>query len=362
MIAQAKQQGVGGTLATLSRVLGACVGLCLPAVACGARTGLLVPSEEYDASCVGADVPLSPKVPNLYFVLDVSKSMADANKWDNVRTVVGNLLGQLGPSAAFGAAVFPWQGNEDACARGAEVMPLRRGDTQGITQGIFLQATDNITPNGGTPTAPTLEALASELESFHGPTFVILATDGGPNCNAKVSCDLTTCTSNIDGVSGCPTAGPSCCDPSNVGNLRCLDGDRTVQVVASLHAHGIRTFVLGIPGSAAYGDVLDAAATAGGTVHYYRVDNGPKPLGDALGEIAAQTMASCVFSLTELPADPNEVNVSLGGSVIPQRGPDGWTLNGTQLTLLGASCAAIQNPSAPLAPPVAVTQGCATFF
>jgi hypothetical protein len=363
----------------MRRVSGAVWGLSLAwcALACGARTGLLVPSQDAgdagttveldaDASCTETPVPVDPNVPNLYFVLDVSTSMNDMNKWTNVRTVVGELIAQLGPNAQFGAAVFPHQGTtSDVCATGVEVMPLRLGDTQGATQRAFLQAT-NIQPSGGTPTAATITALTPELRSLRGPTFVILATDGGPNCNTALSCDVTQCTSNIDGVAGCPLAGPSCCDASRAGGQACLDGDRTVQAVAQLANYGIQTYVLGIPGSGPYGSVLDAVATAGGTARaseplYYNAGGTDRfALGAAFAQIAAQTMASCNFTLGEPPVNPGEVNVSVEGSIVHKSGPDGWSLQGTQLTIRGASCKIIQSQIT--AAPVTVTQGCPTIF
>jgi hypothetical protein len=39
-----------------------------------------------------------------------------------------------------------------------------------------------------------------------------------------------------------------------------------------------------------------------------------------------------------VPPDPNLVNVFFDGSPLPQSGPDGWTLSGTTVTVLGASC------------------------
>jgi hypothetical protein len=318
-----------------------------------------------DASCTETPVPVDPNIPNLYFVLDVSTSMNDNSKWTNVRTVVGELIAQLGPSAYFGAAVFPHQGTADVCAAGVEVMHLTRGDMQGATEKTFLNATA-FQPSGGTPTAATIAALTPDLRSLRSPTFVILATDGGPNCDPVLTCDVTQCTSNIDGVAGCPLAGPSCCDPSRSGGQACLDGDRTVQAVATLATYGIQTYVLGIPGSGPYGSVLDRMAMAGGTARaseplYYSADGSDTGnLGAAFAQIAAQTMASCNFTLGELPVNPNDVNVSVEGNIVHQSGPDGWSLEGTQLTIRGASCKVIQSQIT--ASPVTVTQGCPTIL
>ena len=54
--------------------------------------------------------------------------------------------------------------------------------------------------------------------------------------------------------------------------------------------------------------------------------------------IAAQATSSCSFTLTRLPVDPNEVNVYVGGALVPRDGPDGWSIQGTKLTLEGATC------------------------
>ena len=59
-----------------------------------------------------------------------------------------------------------------------------------------------------------------------------------------------------------------------------------------------------------------------------------------------------------LPASPSEVNATINGTIVPPGTPDGWTLQGTKLTLRGASCTAIQGHDMPS--PLGVTQGCPT--
>jgi hypothetical protein len=315
---------------------------------------------------MGSPIPLETNAPDLYFVLDASGSMQEESKWTNVQSAVATLITELGPRALFGAAVFPTQG-ADPCAVGSEVMPVQTGDSQGSTASVFLAAT-SLTPVGGTPTASTLAALTPELSSFPQVTFAILATDGGPNCDAALSCSAVTCTSNMDGVQGCPTGGPpNCCDPTTgIGGLGCLDGTAATQAVSSLRAAGVQTFVMGIPGSAPYAAVLDDLALAGGVArssepYYYAVDTADTgALGSALAEIAAQATASCSFTLTHPPDQPDEVNVVVGGSVVPLDDSDGgaeWTLQGTKLTLLGSTCEAIQTGRALS---VQVLEGCPT--
>jgi hypothetical protein len=338
--------------------------------ACGARTWLPA-GESPDArvddatSCVGTDVPLLPNVPNLYFVLDASGSMLQNSKWANVRSVVADLIRTLGESARFGATVFPRPG-ADACATGVEVMPLRLGDARGDTANIFLTATA-LVPQGGTPTAATFRSLLPALRDLPEPTYAILATDGGPNCDpALTSCSVDQCTSNLDDtLHRCPAGGPPNCCVTVAGPLGCLDGTATERAVADLRAAGVQTYVLGIPGSAPYAQLLDSLALAGGTARpsqplYYRVDSADTgALGSGLAEIAAQAMKSCRLLLSRTPVDSTALNVYLNGAVVPSDGPNGWSVRGRAVTLEGAACAPIQSGAG--TPTVAVLEGCATI-
>jgi hypothetical protein len=208
-------------------------------------------------------------------------------------------------------------------------------------------------PNGGTPTAETLLALTPELAGFSGPTFAILATDGGPNCNFDLSCAVDQCTANIDEVAPQCVGSFNCCTQSWTGcsagcHFDCLDGDRTVAAVAALASRGVPTFIIGEPGSEAYASVLNAAAQAGRTArptapYYYpvgtvdeRVDSAS--LVDALTNIANRIAASCALQLVPPVGDPDLVNVVIEGNEVPQTGANGWTVDGQTVTLLGQTC------------------------
>ncbi|HLK41211.1 MAG TPA: vWA domain-containing protein [Polyangiaceae bacterium] len=348
-------------------------------VACGARTGLLPGELEVgstvdaaaaadvgvgnDGSCMGAEIVLNLNAPNLYFVLDHSTSMNEMGKWANMRTVVSDLMAQIGPGARFGTAMFPPPPGSDECGPGVEVMSVRQGDTQGNTANAFLAATASM-PNGGTPTAATLRALRPKLAALGPGTFVILATDGGPNCNDSLSCQVGSCTLNIDGATGCTQGGPrNCCaTPPNPNGLGCLDGTATAEAAAELDTAGVQTFVMGIPGSAPYSTVLDEVAVAGGTARsteplYFRVDTPDTgALSVALAQIAMQTGAGCTFSLKSPAMHPDGAQVSVGGAGVAPGGQDGWSLAGSTLTLGGASCNGARNAGAAA---VKLIDGCA---
>jgi hypothetical protein len=300
--------------------------------------------------CGCTDVPLVSPAPTLYFVLDRSGSMSDSNKWQTVRAVVAQVITSIGPRANFAAAVFPASSSSDSCAPGVEVMAPRSGDrpagTPGISTNALLTAT-SVPAYGGTPTAATLAALKGRLTNLAGASrvYVILATDGGPNCDTAITCDVSTCIANIESASGCaPGVAPNCCDPSLYGPGDCLDGNAAVAAVTALHAAGIDTYVVGVPGSGPYSNVLDELASAGNTAratspYYYRVDSADQGAFLAtISEIAAKIIASCTLPLSAPPADPTQVNVFVDEKPVPKDPTNGWTLDGATITLQGTTC------------------------
>ncbi len=296
--------------------------------------------------CACTELDFLSDLPNLYLVLDHSGSMGDQNKWTTIRITVATLMKSLGPRANFGVAMFPAPTTTDACVAGKQVMSVRQGDSPAGTQGPTTSTMLSVTspgPFGGTPTAATLRDLLPTLTKLSGRTFVILATDGGPNCN-EVACPISTCMPNIDGVTGC-TSTFNCCDPSNGGTPEnCLDAQPTVDAVAAITAAGIPTYVVGVPGSENYSTVLDNLAIAGGTARstepfYYRVDSvDQNAFQTELAQIAAKITATCTLTLSEPPPDPTHVNVYFDNVAVPADPVDGWTLSGATVTLVGKSC------------------------
>ena len=192
---------------------------------------------------------------------------------------------------------------------------------------------------------PILSAAAAKQN-----TFAILATDGAPNCNAAMSCTVTSCQPNIDNVPGCPPAGPSCCEAPIGDNQSCFDSGPTATAVAALKAAGIPVFVIGLPGTSTYATFLDPLAEAGGTAlatspKYYAVDstaNSASLLAN-LKKIAAKIVATCDFTLKVTPPDPNLVNVYLDEVVLPKEPVNGWKIDGAKVTLLGTACSRVLN-------------------
>ncbi len=307
-------------------------------------------AQENGGYCDCVDTPLFADPPNIYFVLDRSGSMQQGNKWDQVRQVVAQILRGLGPRANFGATVFPGF-DQSSCALPREVMPIRPGDPPGVngpTYAKLLAATAD-PPQGGTPTAQALRTVLPILKNAQGKTFVILATDGGPNCNAAASCGFDQCMPNIESADGCSPLGPlNCCEPPQGYRESCLDAPATNSAVSALKAAGIPVYVVGLPGTSQYGALLDQLAVNGGTAlptspKYYKVDLSNSQLLAALKQIAAKIVATCEFKLKEAPLDPSRVNVYLDEVVLPADPVNGWKIEADTVTLLGEACSKVLN-------------------
>ena len=306
----------------------------LTAAACGSRTNLL---------CQKSLSP-TPITPNLYFVLYHSKSMDENGKWDSVRSSLGGIITRIGAQAGFGAAILP-NPTSGGCDVGVEVMSVRPGSA--ATAATLAQAMA-APPDGGTPTAATLASLLPELQALVGQTFVILATDGGPNCNSALTCGLDQCTANIDGIDDCKAGvPPNCCQGPGGATYDCLDDVATIASVTALRQAGIPTFVIGVPGSEAYAAVLAAAAEAGGTARsgspaYYAVTTSDATaLTSALSQVIEQVAATCFLKLPET-VTAAELLVKVAGRVALNDPTNGFTVDGVGakqlLSLHGAAC------------------------
>ena len=198
--------------------------------------------------------------PNLYFIVDRSASMSDTfgteSKSLAMRIATVGLVRRLGAEVNIGAAMFPGPGanDQDPCSAGSEVFPMQPGDvgvdadadTNGPVTSAFSRAI-NLMPYGGTPTAATFVALTPTLLALPGRTYVILATDGGPNCNSSATCGASQCIANIEGncaePDGTNCCGGNCCDPNDsyIGPSQCLDVGTTTAAISGLscgrHSH-----------------------------------------------------------------------------------------------------------------------------
>lgn len=286
--------------------------------------------------------------PNLYFVLDASGSMeapfGNGTRYTVVRAAVVDLVRKLGPLVNVGAALFPRKVTDvDTCHVGGQVFPVKRGDPitgeDGPTTAGLRQST-LVTPKGGTPVSATLTALTPTLTALTGRTFVVIATDGAPNCNESASCSAAGCMGNLEGQCDPST---NCCAPGGThGPAFCVDEEATVAAIAELRAAGLEVLVIGIPGSEAYAGVLDAMAQAGGSPRsaspfYYPVTD-LDGLTETLSSIASVAV-SCEFTLVDPPDEEGMTNVYLDQQMLPYDDPNGWIWKPpSTVALLGEAC------------------------
>jgi hypothetical protein len=290
--------------------------------------------------------------PNVYFVIDRSGSMAEpvgnSTRFGLVRDGAISMVDALGALINVGAALFP-HGNISAnpCTDGGQVMAVVPGGSQEVVDKLAFET--NVKPNGGTPIAATLEKVAPTLAALEGHTVVLLLTDGGPNCNDAIACEVADCIPNIEGV--CPPS-ENCCavDHPQGGPYNCVDRADTVSAVAALAELGIDVYVIGIPGSEYYSDLLDEMAEAGGTAQmsgttkYHRVED-LAAIGQVFQDIAAAEI-SCEIPLDDPPAQPDFTNVYFDCESVGYDPVSGWSWGDdtfSTVVLNGLACADLKS-------------------
>jgi hypothetical protein len=309
------------------------------------------PDLDADGLCGNQIHQAIANAPNIYFVLDTSGSMADdapgGTRFGVVRTATLEVIRSLGPLINVGLALFPYEPTqEDPCHRGQQVLSVKPGDPKtgedGPTTLAFVSATA-VEPNGGTPTAETLANLLPDLQALEGETIVVLATDGGPNCNFDAACGQDDCTINIEGI--CPWA-VNCCDPDYYGPVSCLDRAATLSAIADIADAGIDVYVVGIPGSLPYAGLLGQMAIVGGgatgSAPFYHQVEDLSTLEDVFRDIAS-VVISCEFDLVDPPLEPGFTNVYLDTELLPLDPDDGWGWKTDSVVeLYGAACARLK--------------------
>jgi hypothetical protein len=326
------------------------------------------PSADAGGLCGNQIHKLIFDAPNIYFVLDTSGSMAapagnSGTRYQLVRKAALGMIQRLGPLINVGAALFPLGATEaEPCRSGGQVLPMSPGDPVtsklGPTGVAFSKATQ-VAPFGGTPTAATLRALLPTLTSLGERTIVVLATDGGPNCNEGATCSADACMTNIEGQCAAST---NCCAPNGPdGPAMCVDREATSSAVAAIAGASVPVYVVGIPGSEIYGSVLGELSLAGGAPQlappfYYKVTD-LDTLGSVLGTIAAGKV-SCAFDLVDPPEAPGFTNVYFDETVLPSDEADGWRwVTPSSIEIVGEACQKLKSGGVSQ---VQIVSGCPT--
>jgi hypothetical protein len=171
--------------------------------------------------------------------------------------------------------------------------------------------------------------------------YIVLATDGGPNCNEQLDANQCECLS---------PSGPNACSRS--GDSRsCLDDIATVRTVANALAKDrIPTFVIGIGAQAEplARRTLSSMAIAGGrprpgSAAYYEATS-PEALQEAFTAVQ-RGVSQCSYVTPSRPDDPNAISIQINGVSIPRSQLNGWDWidqNYGSIAFFGAACDVLQ--------------------
>ena len=236
------------------------------------------------------------ELPVLFVVQDKSGSMnfdpngqtptaASPSKWSSAQSVVPALATQFTNRFRFGAMMYPAETSQFNCTTG--VVKTQVSDDASAIGRSYTAAL----AGGGTSTAASLTAAKAYLLGLRltTPAYVLLITDGLPNCNESLN--VNTCTATTPGCEN------NKCD---LGAKDCLDNQAATSAAAALFASNIRVFVVGFDPSLTTGNnlsVLNAIASAGGTTRAYTATNKAQ-LAAALNLIALNTATCCKDACT----------------------------------------------------------------
>jgi hypothetical protein len=282
------------------------------------------PPANPDANCGTQTSNMSQQPADLLLVLDRSGSMSDdiasnssctgknapancATRWSTITTALTQVLTSSPAGVQWGLKFFTsTDGGSCGVDPGADVAvgPNTTAQIQAAIAGA--------TPGGQTPTTAAITAALAYLQTVNdGLThYILLATDGQPNC-----------------------------DPGNSTSTTTAVVTNTSNEIAVAAAAGVNTYVIGIGPSAGN---LTSFATAGKTGQYYPASS-PDALTAALSSIAGQ-VASCVFKMSAAPQDPTNIGVYLDKTTkVPLDGTNGYTLgtDNVTVTFTGTYCTGI---------------------
>lgn len=284
--------------------------------------------------------------PDMLIVLDRSGSMksGNTNRWDPSVSALKQVTMQLGGGISFGLMAFPAESN--SCAAGTVNVPIGAGSAAAVSTAL-----DGMRPNGNTPTSITLTAahkllgsVSADPDAIVTPKYVLLVTDGEPNCANNSQCDHLE-----------PTANPlfewQLFQMQLEAYTNCLSTNRdsqaisdSVNAIKAMTKDGIKTFVVGYDtGSGNIKNTMDMMAAAGGTgaTSHIVVKSGDE-LVKALQDIAGKA-ASCTVTLEEAVADPSYVLVTIDDTtrlILNQPDGNGFTVapDNRTVTIMGSSC------------------------
>lgn len=253
-------------------------------------------------------------------------------KWNILKHLLvdtGGFLDQTAGNARYGVASFANKDvSKDACNAGKVLVDIASGNNVAEVKTEI----QDIVPLGGTPTAQILQDVGNDSNFItntdsekYTARYVILITDGMPNCN-----------NSLDGATCWCTGGDCVTTP-----LNCLDDARTIDAIKTLYGKGVTTIVIGfgnVTSNPKAVEVLNAAATAGaGKPTTFASATSQTELQVVLDKIVAQ-LQPCVFALAQKPDKESLLEVSLSDT---DPGADG-AFDGKCSSVIAGDCTLVK--------------------
>jgi len=276
-----------------------------------------------DADCTGA-LACRPCTPGgerftlqatpaeVLFIVDRSSSMTSrttdgSSRWNALVSAVRAVIPGLDANLHMGLLIFPDPGS--CSVPSTPQVSIRMPSATTIINALASRG-----PNGTTPTYAALQTAETYFRANPTPRrrFIVLATDGAPNCGYD-------------------------------------DGDVSTRIRAIRSGLGVDTFVLGIPGTdTSLRRPLNDFANAGGrpragATAFYEAGS-TREFETALRAITASA-ASCTYRFSARPTDPLRVTVQFDGRTVARDRTNGWDYtdtSGTEIRFYGTSCAQLQ--------------------
>jgi hypothetical protein len=301
--------------------------------------GRAPPATSYDAGgCDLVVVSTEPDQANVLIVLDRSGSMRGEgyNRWGPAKRAVREVTAALEDRLRFGLTVFPALGSRSICGEGAACPAgeVRVHPALGTSAAIDADL-EGMGVAGATPTARTLRRSHRYLAELEGRSYVLLITDGAPNCNYPESgCGECTARPGDVPCSECP--------------LQCLDDAGAVEAVRNLAADGIKTWVFGYELAAQFGAVMNRLAAVGDTgLSEYIPVSDDATLRAALSAVAGSVIP-CEYELDHPIGDVSFVRVTIDDETVPHESAasddNAWRVEGdSTVALLGGACATLRD-------------------
>lgn len=307
-----------------------------------------------------------------------------------LKSAMATFLQGSGTIARLGVSVFP---TDPLCKPAANIdvgLPAPTTTDTGTDSALSMSANQinariqALAPLGGTPTGSSLEFLGTygglnDSNDFRDD-FVLLLTDGLPNCNDSNPNQLCSCGASC---SAQQTATCNCTTSTCASTLcakGCLDQDGAVAAVKALKQKGIRTIIVGFGADLVGGAgpvVLNAMAKEGGfprecqmgtdaecggapgscntatkqcSTSFFQAANGAE-LAAALRKISESFQGDpCVFALSSKPSDPRYLSVVIDNQSVAA-GPTTYSYdyNANKVTFVADLCTRLttsttQNP------------------